>query len=245
MTHLYLDLADRLRRKKPSALAVILEAKGSAPQRAGAAAIFSASGLVAGTVGGGSLEGQVSREAMEAIRKGGKGRPAGGETAPRIISIGLKGVLIEGGEPICGGSVKVLIDPCPGEDIDIFLRLEDSLERGIGGVLSTSIRRKAGGKKEERRGRGGGKSRCGDNGKAGTVTLTRSWAPAFPPAPADKEIGAALADRRAIMVGTRLFLEPLFPPARLIIAGAGHIGRAVSHLGRLLDFDVTVIDDRR
>ena len=40
------------------------------------------------------------------------------------------------------------------------------------------------------------------------------------------------------------FLEPVMPLPRLMIAGAGHIGRALSHLGRLLDFEVTVIDDR-
>jgi xanthine dehydrogenase accessory factor len=40
------------------------------------------------------------------------------------------------------------------------------------------------------------------------------------------------------------FLEPLSPLPRLVIAGAGHIGRAVAHLGHLLDFEVTVIDDR-
>jgi len=42
-----------------------------------------------------------------------------------------------------------------------------------------------------------------------------------------------------------LFLEPVFPSSRLVIVGAGHIGRAVSHFGHLLDFEVTVIDDRR
>jgi xanthine dehydrogenase accessory factor len=42
----------------------------------------------------------------------------------------------------------------------------------------------------------------------------------------------------------RFFIEPIFPHPRLIIAGAGHIGRAVSHLGSLLDFEVIVIDDR-
>jgi xanthine dehydrogenase accessory factor len=44
---------------------------------------------------------------------------------------------------------------------------------------------------------------------------------------------------------TRFFLEPVFPLPGLVIAGAGHIGRALSHLGRLLDFEVTVIDDRK
>ena len=43
----------------------------------------------------------------------------------------------------------------------------------------------------------------------------------------------------------KFFLEPVMPLPRLVIAGAGHIGRALSHLGRLLDFEVTVIDDRK
>jgi xanthine dehydrogenase accessory factor len=41
-----------------------------------------------------------------------------------------------------------------------------------------------------------------------------------------------------------LFLDPVFPLPQLVIAGAGHVGRALSHLGSLLSFDVTVIDDR-
>jgi xanthine dehydrogenase accessory factor len=43
----------------------------------------------------------------------------------------------------------------------------------------------------------------------------------------------------------KFFLEPVMPLPRLVIAGAGHIGIALSHLGRLLDFEVTVIDDRK
>jgi xanthine dehydrogenase accessory factor len=40
------------------------------------------------------------------------------------------------------------------------------------------------------------------------------------------------------------FLEAIFPPARLIIAGAGHIGKALAHLADMVDFEVSVIDDR-
>jgi xanthine dehydrogenase accessory factor len=40
------------------------------------------------------------------------------------------------------------------------------------------------------------------------------------------------------------FIEPVSPLPRLVIAGAGHVGRAVARLGSLLDFNVTVIDDR-
>ena len=41
-----------------------------------------------------------------------------------------------------------------------------------------------------------------------------------------------------------IFLEPLFPVSRLVIAGAGHIGKALCHLGSRLDFEVTVVDNR-
>jgi xanthine dehydrogenase accessory factor len=44
--------------------------------------------------------------------------------------------------------------------------------------------------------------------------------------------------------GMSVFLEPLLPAARLIIFGAGHIGSALSQIGRMLDFTVTVVDNR-
>ena len=57
----------------------------------------------------------------------------------------------------------------------------------------------------------------------------------------------ALADgqpRLLVAEGWMVFVEPVLPLPRLIIAGAGHVGRAVARLGKLLDFSVTVIDDR-
>jgi xanthine dehydrogenase accessory factor len=58
---------------------------------------------------------------------------------------------------------------------------------------------------------------------------------------------AALEDGRPRLVkseGRLIFLESVRPLPRLIIAGAGHVGRAVARLGSLLDWSVTVIDDR-
>jgi xanthine dehydrogenase accessory factor len=40
------------------------------------------------------------------------------------------------------------------------------------------------------------------------------------------------------------YLESIKPLPKLLIAGGGHVGKALSHLGALLDFEVTVIDDR-
>jgi xanthine dehydrogenase accessory factor len=44
--------------------------------------------------------------------------------------------------------------------------------------------------------------------------------------------------------GMSVFLEPLLPAPQLIIFGAGHIGSALSQIGRMLDFNVTVVDNR-
>jgi xanthine dehydrogenase accessory factor len=41
-----------------------------------------------------------------------------------------------------------------------------------------------------------------------------------------------------------LLLEHIEPPKKLVIAGAGHIGKVLCQLGSLLDFEVTVVDDR-
>ena len=44
--------------------------------------------------------------------------------------------------------------------------------------------------------------------------------------------------------GLRLLFEISRPPLELVICGGGHVGQAVARAGRLLDFVVTVIDDR-
>lgn len=44
--------------------------------------------------------------------------------------------------------------------------------------------------------------------------------------------------------GIELYVERVLPPTGLVIVGAGHIAQPLSRLGRLLDFRVTVVDDR-
>lgn len=42
-----------------------------------------------------------------------------------------------------------------------------------------------------------------------------------------------------------IYIEPIMPVNRLYIFGAGHIGRALAFYATPLDFDITVIDDRK
>src|SRR5919109_2768306 len=41
-----------------------------------------------------------------------------------------------------------------------------------------------------------------------------------------------------------VFVEPILPPAIILVIGAGHVGRAVVHLAKWLGFRVAVSDDR-
>lgn len=42
----------------------------------------------------------------------------------------------------------------------------------------------------------------------------------------------------------RVFLDPIFPASRLIILGGGHIALPLARIGKLLSYEVTVVDDR-
>ena len=41
-----------------------------------------------------------------------------------------------------------------------------------------------------------------------------------------------------------VFVEPILPPATIVVIGAGHVGKAVVHLAKWLGFRVAVSDDR-
>jgi len=42
----------------------------------------------------------------------------------------------------------------------------------------------------------------------------------------------------------KVFLDPILPQARLLILGGGHIAVPLAEMGKLLEFQVTVVDDR-
>jgi len=224
MKKTYEFLFDRIAAGLPAALAVVLETRGSAPQAAGASALFSGRGLLCGTVGGGVLEATAEKKARRALR----------QKQALVLDFKLDEGPSEEEGALCGGEVKVFIDPRPDKDRAVWLRMGRSREARQPGLLATHLLLK----------------------KNGKVIIQRLWLekPASgrpklqPPfSTFRKEIMAAGRDGKIRFVErppAGLFLEPWSPPPRLIIAGAGHIGQAVSRLGTMLDFEVAVIDDR-
>ena len=80
-------------------LATVIRSSGSTPQKPGSSALFNEKGLLAGTVGGGSIEGEVQLESISAL--------ATGVSDHYYYNLDKD----QGGlEAICGGDVVVLID---------------------------------------------------------------------------------------------------------------------------------------
>ncbi len=231
MKYSFPKLLETLAAGKGLALATIVETEGSTPQVPGASAIFSRAGLEAGTVGGGLLEARVESIAGESMLDG----------KARLVTIRLDADPSDMEGAICGGAATVLIDPGVGAARSEFEKALDGFRKRRHGFLASLIVPGRGDFVSiERRFIGVGSASVP---RPEPLSLdVDTFAGVCPEILAD-----ALEDGRPRLVkseGRLIFLEPVRPLPRLIIAGAGHVGRAVARLGSLLDFSVTVIDDR-
>lgn len=229
--NIYPAVIPLLERGKLLALATILDARDSTPQVPGASAAFSEDGLILGTLGGGKLEAELRKRALRCLKNG----------RSSLYEYSLRGSSLEGDESLCGGTASILIDGSPRAHLREFNKLRRALARRRAGLLLTAAKPGSGRSIDVERfwfEQGAAAPR----GAEGRWPLTRA------------EVDETLREGRPkfLLVPAKersrgepfLFLEPLFPLPRLVIAGAGHVGRAVAHLGHLLDFEVTVIDDR-
>lgn len=233
MKNIYVRLLELLKKGEHLALAAIIQTKGSTPQVPGASALFSAEGRLEGTLGGGLLEFEAEKKTLQSIR----------ENTSRLSDFFLKEDISSEEGAICGGEAKILIDTSPEEHLDSFQELNQSLFQRRPGVLATFI----------------------DMISAEKISLLREWVESkekqemalkYPFSSFQEEIKKASSEGKASLLRTRtkrargqakeslLFLEPIFPLPQLVIAGAGHIGQALTRLGSFLNFEVTVIDDR-
>jgi len=229
--NIYLDTVKYLKKGGSFALATIVETWGSTPQAPGASALFSKRGLLLGTLGGGAIEAEAHRKAVECLKK----------SFSSVYEGNLMGE-VGSEEALCGGRVQVLIDATPSRSLRTFELLLKSLHSRRAGVLTTRILQTPTGKAFVQR--SWWEAKQGRKGLA-----------AWKDSPSLQELEDTLRQAKPRLVRLAgpasrkdkerlFFLEPLFPLPQLVIVGAGHIGQALAPLGKRLDFEVTVIDDR-
>jgi xanthine dehydrogenase accessory factor len=231
MKNIHLQLLELLRSGERIVLATVVRTTGSTPQKPGSSALFGEKGLIAGTVGGGILEGEVQEIAQHVLIS---------EVSDQYYFDLDSGQGEEGA--ICGGAAEVLVDGNPQQHRQSLEAMELALSRRKEGNMLTMVSSQPG------------------TGRS----IERYWIPSDKkpalPRSLDPELRRSLSAHLAsgtasgfseIVHRTRpdsgtwnVFIEPFRPLPRLVIAGAGHVGKALAHLASLLEFEITIIDDR-
>lgn len=241
MRQVFYEVAEAIRKGETFAFGEVIDAKGSTPQKPGAKAIFLADGRSSGTLGGGCLEAESRRVALDCLR----------DRSRTLLTLHLDSDFGFDDGLICGGTARVFLDGKPDEHAELWQTVAEFLKRRQSGVLLTVVD-------------AADAKLVGTRWLVGAIHVSSLQGEpllhiimASPPnAPVLPDEALQLAwqaiERRDEMIAkvtltgieVELFAEPLLPRPHLIIAGAGHIGAALAHLGALLEFEVTVVDDR-
>ncbi len=84
-----------------AAIVTVTSVKGSTPRAEGSKMLVRSDGSILGSIGGGSVEARVCKEALKAIH----------ENKPMMLHYDLTGKDAAGGGMICGGTMEVFIEP--------------------------------------------------------------------------------------------------------------------------------------
>jgi xanthine dehydrogenase accessory factor len=209
---------------RPFAVALVLRVEGSTPRQAGVRAVIDLTGKIWGTIGGGVVEAEAQRLAVEACRS----------KLPVVFDLQLQGAKSTDETPICGGIMRILIDPTVTKDRACHAQVADAIRLRQRGVMLTT-------------------ARSTKNTEVSYQWFPQDAIPSDVPFPGIQNIHSCL-DREAVQlftegshepnVLTEVLVEPVIPRPLLLVAGGGHIGQALAYQANLVGFDVTVIDER-
>ena len=227
---IYSDLLNFLHKKIPCVLATITGTQGSTPREKGSSAVFGNERILAGSIGGGITELMIEKIASEKI----KSKKSG------YYHFDLNNEITELDNAICGGSLNVLVDAEPENNHSVFETLNYSFLNHIPGILITVCINKTPDLSDLTRHWLTEKNKQIISGKIDPIVFEAAVEMLEKGSSSNyKEFKFTKGNREKIA-----FLELVQPLPQLIIAGAGHVGKALSHLGKLLDFEVTIWDDR-
>ena len=210
------------------AYCTVVETKGSTPQKPGAKLLILPDLRNIGTLGGGCVEAEARRQAIGLMQDG----------KPRLLEFQLDSDYGWDDGLICGGNMKIFIDlPRTRAEAEMFTRLQELNAKKVPLMCATVV------KSEQQNIDVGMKMIFATNGER-IGTLGNSVLEAD----VESQVSGILEKNRADIFQqndtTSIFLEPLQPRPTLLIAGAGHVGQALCHLGNWLDFDIVIVDDR-
>ena len=228
----------RNRQDDTAVLATLVRVEGSSYRRPGARMYVHSTGSV-GAISGGCLEGEVSRKAAWITRNG----PAierystlFDEILDENNSLDIREIPYGLG---CGGVIHVLMEPVASPEADAMLRALEAAERGETLYSATVL-----------------PSAAQDSIPLARVIVREDESIFFASSHLNAEAKAHLASLERIgneantifmsldIEERNVFLEPIMPPQRLVVLGAGDDARPLVRMANLLGWRVTVADGR-
>lgn len=231
MREVYARMAQLEREGRRYAVCTVVRTSGSTPQVVGAKMVVDDLGRLTGTLGGGCVEGDAFDEARRVI----------GTSETSLREYELTEELAWDTGLVCGGTMWIWIEP--GEralrvgDREL---LGDVLAASTGGrpvALATLLR------KQGRDFEPAGKLFVETDGRAGG-SLGSGALDERARALASDALRQGTARTVALDEGHELLVEPVLGKPRLVIVGGGHVGLSIARMASLLDYGVTVIEDR-
>jgi len=215
---IYRDLLDLLEAGQPLAFAVLVETKGSTPQKCGAKAIFLPDGRILGTLGGGCLEAETRQKALRAIETG----------EPFTFRAVLDDDFGWDDGLICGGAVQTFVQPNP-QSREVWRALLADPHSRQRRVLVTITTGEHAGKRAL---------------FAGDQLIVADDLPVETVADLAGQSVALLNEPEPEPILRSAYFEPVLPKPTLVIFGGGHVGAAVGKLAAWSGFEVIAVDDR-
>ena len=248
MHHVLQQLSEAVSRHQPVAYTALVETRGSTPQKAGATMLVFPDGSQVGTLGGGCVEAEVKRRALRLLDAG----------QAELLTFNLDSDYGWDDGLICGGRMKMLVDPIREEsDFTYYRRLLDLLAADQGCTEAVIL------DPEKSGGTAGDRYLLNDAGEvvASSCRADDTLARRASEGVTDECQPTPSLARRASVAAINENLRPLsqrprpyvaggvsFLPhlrrCRLVIVGAGHVGQKVGELAAACDFDVWAVDDR-
>ena len=231
---LYARMAELEQARERFALATVVRTQGSTPQVVGAKLVVTddESRRAAGTLGGGCVEADAILAARQVLREGGRSLRAYELTEQLAWNTGL----------VCGGTMWILAE-----------RGEDALSGSGRSVLGDLVRASAGGpplaiatllRKQGRAVDFAGRLFVDAGGAATAGSLGDAGLEARASAAATAQLPHATPRLVALDESHDLLVDPVSGRPQLVIAGGGHVALAIARQAMLLDFDVTILEDR-
>lgn len=217
-------LENAVRNGQSVAWTSLVETKGSTPQKAGAAMLVFPDGSQVGTLGGGCVEAEVKRRALRLLDEG----------HAELLTFQLDSDYGWDDGLICGGRMKMLVDPVrPGDDVSYFEAYRRLIRDGLGTTEAVVLDPAATG--------GGAEADRFLFNEQNQLIASRGSV---------DDAGFLSAEMRSVSDRPRAYVTrgaaylPHLERCRLLIVGAGHVGQKVADLAADVDFDVWVVDDR-